>query len=187
MSSGQDKYLLELHLVLQHRAKLLVHANPISDSGRHCKRKIMHPCYPPALMCTYKTVELHFLIHFHLISKKRANFFILANSLLFATFLFDWQIFFDIFSQMHIFVHCNAFLHYYFFFLQQKTHSLLKQTFRWFLLLCASWYPLIQFFVFCYGLCPIPPSSVSVSPDIYLKSGEASCTQTRPISSSASP
>ena len=60
MSSGQDKYLLELHLVLQHRAELLVHANPISDSGRHCKRKIMHPCYPPALMRTYKTVELHF-------------------------------------------------------------------------------------------------------------------------------
>ena len=60
MSSSQDKYLLELHLVLQHRAELLVHANPISDSGRHCKRKIMHPCYPPALMRTYKTVELHF-------------------------------------------------------------------------------------------------------------------------------
>ena len=53
MSSSQDKYLLELHLVLQHRAELLVHANPISDSGRH-------PCYPPALMRTYKTVELHF-------------------------------------------------------------------------------------------------------------------------------
>ncbi len=38
-----------------------------------------------------------------------------------------------------------------------------------------------------YGLCPIPPSSVRVSPVIYLKSGDASCTQTRPISSSASP
>lgn len=38
-----------------------------------------------------------------------------------------------------------------------------------------------------YGLCPMPPSSVMVSPVIYLKSGEASCTHTRPISSSASP
>ena len=38
-----------------------------------------------------------------------------------------------------------------------------------------------------YGRCPSPPSSVRVSPVIYLKSGDASCTHTRPISSSASP
>lgn len=38
-----------------------------------------------------------------------------------------------------------------------------------------------------YGLCPIPPSSVRVSPVMYLKSGFASCTHTRPISSSESP
>lgn len=47
------------------------------------------------------------------------------------------------------------------------------------------------FWRFCksanYGRWPMPPSSVRVSPFIYLKSGEASCTQTRPISSSASP
>ena len=41
---------------------------------------------------------------------------------------------------------------------------------------------------FCvYGLNPIPPSRVIVSPLMYLKSGEASCTQTRPISFSTSP
>lgn len=39
---------------------------------------------------------------------------------------------------------------------------------------------------FLYGLSPIPPSSVKVSPVIYLKSGCATCTQTRPISISAS-
>ena len=38
-----------------------------------------------------------------------------------------------------------------------------------------------------YGLWPMPPSSVRVSPDIYLKSGMASWTQTRPISVSALP
>ena len=38
-----------------------------------------------------------------------------------------------------------------------------------------------------YGLWPMPPSSVKVSPDIYLKSGMASWTQTRPISVSALP
>lgn len=38
-----------------------------------------------------------------------------------------------------------------------------------------------------YGLKPIPPSRVRVSPERYLKSGEASCTQTRPISFSTSP
>ena len=37
------------------------------------------------------------------------------------------------------------------------------------------------------GRRPMPPSSVSVSPLIYLKSGDASCTHTRPISSSGSP
>ena len=37
------------------------------------------------------------------------------------------------------------------------------------------------------GRRPMPPSSVSVSPLIYLKSGEASATQARPISSSGSP
>ena len=38
-----------------------------------------------------------------------------------------------------------------------------------------------------YGLWPMPPSSVRVSPDIYLKSGMASWTQTRPISVSELP
>ena len=38
-----------------------------------------------------------------------------------------------------------------------------------------------------YGLWPMPPSSVRVSPDIYLKSGMASWTQTLPISVSALP
>jgi len=38
-----------------------------------------------------------------------------------------------------------------------------------------------------YGLNPMPPSKVRVSPERYLKSGEASCTQTRPISFSTSP
>ena len=38
-----------------------------------------------------------------------------------------------------------------------------------------------------YGLKPSPPSSVIVSPVIYLKSGEANWTQTLPISSSLSP
>ena len=38
-----------------------------------------------------------------------------------------------------------------------------------------------------YGRNPIPPSSVNVSPLIYLKSGDASCTHTRPISFSVSP
>ena len=33
-----------------------------------------------------------------------------------------------------------------------------------------------------YGRRPMPPSSVRVSPDRYLKSGMASCTHTRPIS-----
>lgn len=41
--------------------------------------------------------------------------------------------------------------------------------------------------LFYYGRCPSPPSNVRVSPVMYLKSGEASCTHTRPISSSASP
>ena len=38
-----------------------------------------------------------------------------------------------------------------------------------------------------YGRCPMPPSSVKVSPDMNLKSGLASWTQTRPISVSAFP
>ncbi len=38
-----------------------------------------------------------------------------------------------------------------------------------------------------YGRSPMPPSRVRVSPVRYLKSGEASWTQTRPISSSESP
>ena len=38
-----------------------------------------------------------------------------------------------------------------------------------------------------YGLWPRAPSRVMVSPDMYLKSGEASCTHTLPISFSASP
>ena len=38
-----------------------------------------------------------------------------------------------------------------------------------------------------YGRNPMPPSSVMVSPLIYLKSGDASCTQARPISFSTSP
>ena len=37
-----------------------------------------------------------------------------------------------------------------------------------------------------YGRRPRPPSRVKVSPFMYLKSGLASCTQTRPISSSVS-
>lgn len=45
----------------------------------------------------------------------------------------------------------------------------------------------LQQFLLSYGLKPIPPSKVSVSPVKYLKSGCASCTQTRPISSSESP
>ena len=43
------------------------------------------------------------------------------------------------------------------------------------------------FLFIIYGLWPKAPSSVSVSPLIYLKSGEASCTHTRPISFSTSP
>ena len=38
-----------------------------------------------------------------------------------------------------------------------------------------------------YGRRPMPPSSVRVSPDMNLKSGMASWTHTRPISSSALP
>ena len=38
-----------------------------------------------------------------------------------------------------------------------------------------------------YGLKPIPPSNVIVSPDIYLKSCEPNSTHTRPISFSGSP
>lgn len=38
-----------------------------------------------------------------------------------------------------------------------------------------------------YGRSPRPPSRVMVSPVMNLKSGEANCTHTRPISSSASP
>lgn len=38
-----------------------------------------------------------------------------------------------------------------------------------------------------YGRNPMPSSSVMVSPLIYLKSGDASCTQARPISFSTSP
>lgn len=49
----------------------------------------------------------------------------------------------------------------------------------------GNWYPLLV--IVGYGRCPSPPSSVRVSPVIYLKSGDASCTHTRPISSSASP
>ena len=43
------------------------------------------------------------------------------------------------------------------------------------------------FLFIIYGLWPKAPSSVRVSPLIYLKSGEASCTHTRPISFSTSP
>ena len=42
-------------------------------------------------------------------------------------------------------------------------------------------------YALCYGLKPMPPSNVRVSPLKYLKSGEASCTQTRPISVSTLP
>ena len=38
-----------------------------------------------------------------------------------------------------------------------------------------------------YGRWPMPPSSVMVSPLMYLKSGPHSCTTTRPISASTSP
>ena len=38
-----------------------------------------------------------------------------------------------------------------------------------------------------YGLKPMPPSRVSVSPERYLKSSVASRTHTRPISVSGSP
>lgn len=38
-----------------------------------------------------------------------------------------------------------------------------------------------------YGRWPRPPSSVTVSPLMYLKSGPQSCTTTRPISRSTSP
>lgn len=50
-----------------------------------------------------------------------------------------------------------------------------------------AWYWKSFCFDLNYGLCPIPPSSVRVSPVMYLKSGFASCTHTRPISSSESP
>ena len=42
-------------------------------------------------------------------------------------------------------------------------------------------------YALCYGLKPMPPSNVRVLPLKYLKSGEASCTQTRPISVSTLP